>query len=87
MTPAVHQTCPLCSPCVALRRIRILNNKQKSVSVIMSSKVTKYWFLAGHATEGLLLQRNDENLYFQPRLHRLQIDTWPKREATIELEG
>jgi hypothetical protein len=65
MTPAVHQTCPLCSLCVALRRIRILNNKQKSVSV--SSEVTKYWFLAGHATEGSLLQRNDENLYFQPR--------------------
>ena len=68
MTPAVHQTCPLCSPCVALRRIRILNNKQKSVSV--SSEVTKYLFLAGHATEGLLRQRDDESLYFQPRLHR-----------------
>ena len=85
MTPAVDRTCPLCSPCVALRRIRILNNKQKSVSV--SSEVTKYLFLAGPATEGLLRQRDDENLYFQPRLHRLQIDTWPKREATIELEG
>ena len=68
MTPAVHQTCPLFSPCVALRRIRILNNKQKSVSV--SSKVTKYLFLAGPATEGLLRQRDDESLYFQPRLHR-----------------
>ena len=53
----------------------------------MSSEVTKYLFLAGPATEGLLRQRDDENLYFQPRLHRLQIDTWPKREATIELES
>ena len=36
----------------------------------MSSEVTKYLFLAGHATEGLLRQRDDESLYFQPRLHR-----------------
>ena len=66
-------------------RIRILNNKQKSASV--SSEVTKYLFLAGHATEWLLRQRDDEHLYFQPRPHRLQIATWPKREETIELES
>ena len=78
MTPAVHHTCPLCSPCVALRRIRILNNKQKSVSV--SSEVTKYLFLAGPATEGLLRQRDDENLYFHRGSSLIQIDTCPKHE-------